>query len=119
MSYRGGGSHVRVHGEYSGLRIAAVPWGTVRAPQDNPRLPGIRERLYLRLQQTNYVRASDIAPYQDRLSAVRVLQEAGMVLYHEQKDLWVPDERTLRWVVNRRAIMIQDQPTKGRDHGHR
>jgi hypothetical protein len=92
----------RAHGHWDGLRVASVPRGLFRKPRLNPRLPEIRQRLYLHLQRTNYVRPSDLANGNGREAALQVLQEAGMVLYCEARGVWVPDVGTLGWVIGRR-----------------
>lgn len=59
----------------------------------------IASRLISHLERTNYVKPDHIAGARPLSEAVAVLQEAGLVLYHEASRTWVPDATTYNWLV--------------------
>jgi hypothetical protein len=99
-----GPCHTRIHGQYASAQIARIPWAPCKDPKPSPFLPAIRQRLYLHLQRTNYVKPVDIAHRQCARWAVEVMMEARMSLYCERRRLWVPDVGTMDWLIANRPL---------------
>ncbi len=67
-----------------------------------PKGRAIERRLLDLLQASNYVRVRSLD--RDLGAAIRCLQRAGMVLYAPVSQVWVPGERTLEWIIEKRFV---------------
>jgi hypothetical protein len=84
----------------TGWRIDAARSGK-RAPRKRGCRPDdvMRHRLLALLERSNYVRLADLMKTNQLEQALRVLAEAGMILYAPITRVYVPDEGTMAWMV--------------------